>query len=288
MFIVLILILAIVQGLAELLPVSSSAHVVVAEKLMGLDPSSPQMTLVLVMLHTGTMFAVIVYFWKRWHYTYFQSKEAFKRSVILIILATVLTGIIGEAIIKVIEKTAFKGYPHAEIELLFSHLELIAPALAAAGVLILFAGLRERRPRGHESYPEELTTKQASLIGIVQGLCLPFRGFSRSGATISTGMLAGASRERSETFSFALAVVLTPAVIGREALRLIKAEHISTGAGLGAAAFPAILGAVFSFLAGLLALKWLSSWLEAGRWYLFGIYCLVAAAVVEGLHLTGY
>ncbi len=55
-----VIILAIVQGLAELLPVSSSAHVVVAEKLMGLDPSSPQMTLLLVMLHTGTMFAVIV------------------------------------------------------------------------------------------------------------------------------------------------------------------------------------------------------------------------------------
>jgi undecaprenyl-diphosphatase len=57
-----ILILAIVQGLAELLPVSSSAHVVVIEKLLGLDPSSPPMTLLLVMLHTGTMFAVIVYF----------------------------------------------------------------------------------------------------------------------------------------------------------------------------------------------------------------------------------
>ena len=61
-----VIVLAIVQGLAELLPVSSSAHVVVAEKLMGLDPSSPQMTLLLVMLHTGTMFAVIVYFWKQW------------------------------------------------------------------------------------------------------------------------------------------------------------------------------------------------------------------------------
>lgn len=58
-----ILILAIVQGLAELLPVSSSAHVIAAEKLMGLDPTAPPMTLLLVMLHTGTMFAVIVYFW---------------------------------------------------------------------------------------------------------------------------------------------------------------------------------------------------------------------------------
>ena len=67
-----VIILAIVQGLAELLPVSSSAHVVVAEKLMGLDPSSPQMTLLLVMLHTGTMFAVIVYFWNQWKRTYLR------------------------------------------------------------------------------------------------------------------------------------------------------------------------------------------------------------------------
>src|ERR1700742_1427785 len=94
-----ILVLAIVQGLAELLPVSSSAHVVVAEKLMGLDPSSPQMTLVLVMLHTGTMFAVIVYFWSRWRSTYFESPAAFKRSATQIVVATVLTGILGEVII---------------------------------------------------------------------------------------------------------------------------------------------------------------------------------------------
>ena len=61
-----ILVLAIVQGVAELLPISSSAHVIVAEKLMGLDPTKPEMTLLLVMLHTGTMFAVIFFFWKSW------------------------------------------------------------------------------------------------------------------------------------------------------------------------------------------------------------------------------
>ena len=71
-----ILILAIVQGAAELLPVSSSAHVIVAEKLMGLDPTAPQMTLLLVMLHTGTMFAVIAYFWNQWKKTYFSSGDA--------------------------------------------------------------------------------------------------------------------------------------------------------------------------------------------------------------------
>src|ERR1700761_6217585 len=98
-----VLILAIVQGLAELLPVSSSAHVVVAEKLLGLDPSEPQMTLLLVMLHTGTMFAVIVYFWNQWKRAYFASADAFKRFAVRAIWASGLTAVIGYPIIKVIE-----------------------------------------------------------------------------------------------------------------------------------------------------------------------------------------
>jgi undecaprenyl-diphosphatase len=294
MSILKVIVLAIVQGMAELLPVSSSAHVVVAEKLMGLDPSSPQMTLLLVMLHTGTMFAVIVYFWNQWKKTYFSSSDAFKRFLIRLVWATVLTGIIGEIIIKAIEKTAFKGASKGEIEMLFGRLDLIAPALAAAGILILIAGLMEKRRMGaHEKvYGDSVTMRQAGWIGAIQGLCLPFRGFSRSGATISTGMLTGASKERAERFSFALAVVLTPPAIGREALRLVKASHEATVSGtpidLHGSIVTGLLGAVFAFLAGLVALKWLSSWLEEGRWYLFGIYCLLASAVVFGLHHAGY
>ena len=280
-----VIVLAIVQGLAELLPVSSSAHVVVAEKLMGLDPSSPPMTLLLVMLHTGTMFAVIVHFWARWRTTYFQSAETFKRSAGLVMLATILTGIVGEVIIKVIEGTVFKGLPHVEIEDLFSHLEWIAPALAAAGILILIAGIFEKS-NPSQTLPGEkgLTLTQASLVGTVQGLCLPFRGFSRSGATISAGMLAGVTKSSAEAFSFALAVVLTPAVVVREALRLTH----SGGASLGSAMGPSLVGAVLAFAAGLAALRWLSQWLEGGRWYLFGIYCLLAACAVTGLHYAGY
>src|ERR1700732_2825742 len=140
-----VIILAIVQGLAELLPVSSSAHVIVAEKLMGLDPSSPQMTLLLVMLHTGTMFAVILFFRSAWKTAYFSSREAFKRFAVLIVWATLLTGIVGEALKKVIEKTLFHGAQKVKIKQLLNHPELIAPALAAAGVVILIAGLLERR-----------------------------------------------------------------------------------------------------------------------------------------------
>ena len=296
-----VIVLAIVQGLAELLPVSSSAHVVVAEKLMGLDPSSPQMTLLLVMLHTGTMFAVIAYFWKQWVQTYFASADAFKRFAVRLIYATALTGIVGEALIKLVEHTMFKGAPKAEIEELFGRLDLVAPALFCAGVLILIAGLRQekaevaatslagsitRRSSG------SVTMRQAGWMGFVQGLCLPFRGFSRSGATISTGMLTDASKERAERFSFALAVAITPLAIGREALRLVHAtrDAAATGAPIdlhGTLVF-SLLGAVFAFFAGLVALKWLSNWLENGRWYLFGIYCLVASVVVFWLHTRGY
>src|ERR1700744_3305224 len=104
-----IAVLAVVQGLAELLPVSSSAHVVVAERLMGLDPADARMTLLLVMLHTGTMLSVIVYFWKAWKETYFSSSAAFRRFVWLLVWATALIWVLGEALKKVIEKTLFTG-----------------------------------------------------------------------------------------------------------------------------------------------------------------------------------
>ena len=284
-----VIVLAIVQGLAELLPVSSSAHVVVTEKLLGLDPSSPPMTLLLVMLHTGTMLAVIAYFWPKWRDTYFRSGGAFRAFAVQVVLATFFTALIGEAIVKIIEKTLWRNVPHAEIEDLFSHLEFIAPALAAAGLLIVIAGIFERRhPVGATVSPgHDLNAQRAGVIGAVQGLCLPFRGFSRSGATISTGLLLGVVKARAEAFSFALAVVLTPPVVVREVLRLVRAAH-EGGADLRLAALESVLGAVVAFFAGLLALRWLSRWLEGGRWYWFGVYCLVAAGAVMLLHRAGY
>lgn len=283
-----VIVLAIIQGMAELLPVSSSAHVVVAEKLMGMDPTAPAMTLLLVMLHTGTMFAVIVYFWRQWGRTYFRSAQTFKTIVVQLIVASIFTAVIGYGLIEFIEKVILHTR-HAEIEQLFGRLDLIAPALALVGILILIAGLKQTPTESaREDAGTGLNMKQAGWIGAVQGLAIPFRGFSRSGATISTGMLLGVVKARAEEFSFALAVILTPPAIMREAWRLQKARHI-TGAGtLASAVGPSLLGALFAFLAGLLALKWLSRWLESGRWYWFGIYCLLAAGAVEYLHHTGY
>src|SRR5580698_3849402 len=102
-----ILVLAVVQGATELLPVSSSAHVIVAEKLMGLDPTSPAMTLLLVMLHTGTMLAVIVFFWSSWKANFFSSQKVFGESVKLIAAATVATGLVGFLLKFLIKKIVF-------------------------------------------------------------------------------------------------------------------------------------------------------------------------------------
>ena len=278
-----VIILAIVQGMAELLPVSSSAHVIVAEKLMGMDPSSPEMTLLLVMLHTGTMIAVIVYFWRRWYRAFFSKKLDFRYFLVALILAIIMTAVVGGGIIEAIEKGLLRHVAHAWVEQLFSRMDLIAVALAGAGILILVAGLLEGRASEPPPVGPDIRSGQALWIGAVQGLCLPFRGFSRSGATISTGMLTGVPKVRAEDFSFALAVILTPAADAREAWRLFESQNqlapqLAFGVGTS------LLGALFAFLAGLLALKWLSRWLEEGRWYRFGIYCLIAAGVVAFLH----
>jgi len=277
-----ILILAIVQGVAELLPVSSSAHVIVAEKLMGLDPTKPEMTLLLVMLHTGTMFAVIVYFWNSWKESFFSSRQAFLGSLKEIVTATALTGIVGLSLMYLIEKVFMRRIPHAEIELLFGNMGLISAALAVAGGFILYAGLANKRRSGLFKEPNQLSLTRSCGIGAIQGVCLPFRGFSRSGATISAGLLMGLPRRTAEEFSFALAVVLTPPVVVREALRLLAKQKsvADTVANMAHLFAPSLLGMVLSFAAGLAALKWLSNWLETGRWYLFGLYCLMASAVI--------
>ncbi|ALS59801.1 MULTISPECIES: undecaprenyl-diphosphate phosphatase [Pandoraea] len=271
-----VLVLAIVQGVAELLPVSSSAHVIMAEKLMGLDPTAPEMTLLLVMLHTGTMLAVIVYFWKSWRERYFSSRRDFVHNAKQVIVATAFTGVIGIALMLFIEKVLMRGTQHSEIEHLFGNLYIISAGLAMAGILILISG-RKRPPMGDRP----MRAADSAWIGAVQGVCLPFRGFSRSGSTISTGMLRGLDKIRVEEFSFALAVVLTPPVIVKEAYRLYKSGATQAFSGhFMTVLTPCLVGMVFSFFAGLIALRWLSRWLEHGRWYLFGIYCLVASAVV--------
>jgi len=285
------IILAIVQGLTELLPVSSSAHVIIAAKLLRQDMSTPANALLLVMLHTGTMFAVIAYFWRQWVKTFFSSWQAFWRFALMVFVGCLFSGAVGYPLDLGIVHVLGGGARKAEIEEIFNKLNWIAPALAAAGILIIYAGLREARQPVNDAAQkaEGIGWFQAVVMGIVQGFAIPFRGFSRSGATISAGLLARGKRLPVESFSFALVVAITPLAIAREVLRLYHAWfHGGDEAFLAAAIFPSFFGLIFACTAGLVALRWLSRWLEQGRWYFFGIYCLLAAGVVEMLYLRGW
>jgi undecaprenyl-diphosphatase len=261
--------------------------VIAAAKLMGLNPSSPPFTLLLVMLHTGTMFAVIAYFWRAWKRAFFSSRERFIDFAKVIIIATVMTGVVF-VMIKIGIEQYLKhqhGIEKAEIEELFKHLDVLAAALAAAGLLILYSGLRTKRD---EAGRDDITSFDAVVVGAAQGLSLPFRGFSRSGSTISVGLLRGMSRVRLEEFSFALAVVLTPMAVLWESRRLVHSRG-PAGASIGIHDFlPGLIGMIFSFVAGLIALKLLSRLLEHGKWWIFGIYCLAAAGGLYVMYLRGY
>lgn len=284
-----IAVLALIQGAAELLPVSSSAHVILAQRLMGMDPSRPEQVFLLVMLHTGTMFAVLVYFWPRWRRLWNTHTETpdnpttRNQFLKMVVLATAITGVVGFGLKVVIEQVILVGllkYPKGEVEELFKHLPIVAAALLAVGVMILLAGKRESGATGGR-----LTSWGSAWIGFVQGFCLPFRGFSRSGATISTGLFCGVSRSLCEDFSFALAVVLTPPAQAYSVYKLLKVHALSSET-IEKILLPGMTGMVLSFGAGLIALRFLSSVLERGRWQYFGYYCLVAAAVVLGAHFA--
>jgi undecaprenyl-diphosphatase len=284
-----IAILALIQGAAELLPVSSSAHVILAQKLMGLDPSSPSMVYLLIMLHTGTMFAAIVYFWSGWKRLLFPEKGGpgtGRQFLAMIVVSTAVTGFLGLALQFLIEKVVLEkalGHARGEVESLFRSLPLIGTALTAAGVLILISSYFDRS-RPHSG---ALTPGAATAIGLIQGLCLPFRGFSRSGATISVGLMCGLPRKFAEEFSFFLAVVLTPPLIVRQTWKLLRSEEAKNTHFLELLT-PGLVGMGLSFLSGLLALRLLSAVLEGGRWWAFGAYCLAFAGVMFFAAWHGY
>jgi undecaprenyl-diphosphatase len=286
-----ILILAIIQGAAELLPVSSSAHVILVAKLFGLKTSSPEFVFLLVMLHTGTMFAVLVYFWPRWRWLWQPTEQGTgpdsrRQFLLMILMATVCTGVLGLGLKVGIEKIVLERLMHrdkGQIEDLFESLPLIALCLFAVGVFIILAGLRASK---NES--TTVDTRSAIWIGIIQGICIPFRGFSRSGATISTALFRGIARPLAEDFSFALALVLTPPAIGYSLYRKLGGMSWPADVRLLDLLLPGLVGMIFSFAAGLLALKLLSAVLENGRWRYFGYYCIGASLVMSGAAWAGF
>ena len=253
-----ILILAVVQGVAEFLPISSSGHIVVlAAAMSGGDPRPLDVAEVNIFLHVGTLLSILVFYWQRiWR---LLGKD--RRTIGLLVVGTIPAVAAGIPI-----KTWGS-------EALLSNPLLTGAMLVLTGLMLLWLGTR---PAGRLDYPE-LSYRQATLIGISQAAAI-LPGISRSGATIASGVGLGLRREAAATFSFLLAIPVIGGAGILELKDLLDAD--ADGSALGTPLPVLLLGAAIAFVVGLVALRWLLNWLRQGRIQRFAYWCIPLGILV--------
>ena len=259
-----ILILGFVQGIAEFLPISSSAHLIIFRDIFGIGSGmSANMNLTFdIALHFGTLLAIGVFFFKDFIK---MIQKGFTKGVkdddgkILwyLVAATIPAAIVGVLFEEAIENVVRSNYV------------VIAIALAVMGIIIYLADKFSKETKTIK----KITLKDAILVGCSQVFAL-IPGFSRSGTTIAAGRVLGLDRESAAKFSFFLSA---PVVLGAVCLQLIKGTAFSViAANLGTF----ILGILVSFVIGLLCIKYLLKYLQKHNFKIFMIYRVVLAAVV--------
>ncbi len=271
-----LIVLAILQGITELFPVSSLGHAVLVPALLHwpMNRDAPWFLPFIVVLHLGTAAALLMFFWRDWWQilgsvirTRGRPSQPGARLFWLLVLGTVPAGLIGLAL-------------HHRIRLLFGTFTVAAVALAING-LLLTAGdaLKQRRAR-YEL--EHMGWRQSFLVGIAQALAL-IPGISRSGVTLIAGLGTGLDYAASARFSFLLA---TPIIGAAGLLEVPKLFHTALPPGL----FATIIAS--GFVAGMSA--WLSTWFLMRYFRLrdvtalrpFGFYCLLAAGIALLVHFA--
>jgi undecaprenyl-diphosphatase len=253
------LVLGVIQGISEWLPISSSGHLAIAEELLGLP--AKENLLFDLFVHLGTLFAVCTYFRKeivRIVVATFTPKErrgsqeeALRMLGLLILVATVPIAVLGVLV---------SGY----IQDAFN-LTLIGMMLVVNAGVLFFA---ERR--GRTATRKNARFADAIVIGLFQAVAI-LPGISRSGSTISGGMFRGIQREMAATFAFLLSV---PAILGAFLYGLVTLH--SYDANLG----NLVIGLVSAFLMGLASIEYLLKAIRSGRLWLFSIYCAVLGVIV--------
>jgi undecaprenyl-diphosphatase len=257
------IILGFIQGVTEWLPISSTGHLRIAERFLGLAVP----LLFDVTLHVGTLIIILLFFRKDIKTILaalvkgdFKSENG--KLIPLIIVGTVPTALIG-----VVFSNAIETY--------FSNFLPIAGAFITCGVVLYFSKSGQERK-------ENITYMEALAIGAAQGVAL-IPGLSRSGLTIAIALLLGIRREKAFKFSFLLSV---PAVIGALGLTLYEQHETLNLAGVGLTEI--LVGIAVSLVVSYFALKLLWRVLAGKKFYLFAFYCWLLGAVLLALSLSGF
>lgn len=246
------IILGFVQGLTEFLPVSSSGHLTIGKEILGIESSNLTFE---VVVHAATVSSTIVVFWKEIVALiagFFKFKMNEETQYLLKIgVSMIPVFIIG---------MFFKEH----VEALFgSGLLVVGISLLITATLLMLTGII--KPKEHK-----ITYRNALVIGIAQAVAV-LPGLSRSGATISTGMMLGVKKEDVARFSFLM--VLIP-VLGEAFLELISGEFSTAAAGMNT--MPLLLGFISAFISGLFACKFMISIVKRAKLKYFAIYCALA------------
>jgi undecaprenyl-diphosphatase len=258
--------LAVIQGLTEFLPVSSSGHLVLAQTFFGIDPASA--FVYDIVLHLGTALAALVFYHRDVAGVlrgllppYRQAPPEFRaarRLLLLLAAATVPTAVIG---------LTFKDF----FEGLFASPTAVVAALAVTGTFLIASSLLPATTLAVENAP----WWRAALVGVAQGIAI-VPGISRSGSTIVAGLAVGLRREDAVRFSFLLAL---PAICGAALLELRHPPVGSPGVPVALAAAGFAAAAATGYLAILLVLRWT----RAGKLWQFGLYCWAVAGLAAAV-----
>jgi undecaprenyl-diphosphatase len=272
-------IIGLLQGLTEFIPVSSSAHLELVPWMLGWEENELVGSLAFdVFLHLGTLVALLVYFaadWRRYIGAWLASvrerrigDDPTRRLAWLLLLATIPAALIGFALEGVIEETF-----HAQAD---------AARLAIAGFLVVGAALLWLADRfgARRRHLRDVNAPTALAIGLSQALAL-LPGISRSGATITTGLALGLTRESAARFSFLLA---TPITLGAG---LYGSRRLLTEPHTGVEWLAIAVGFAAAAIAGLLAIRFLLTWLRTRSVAIFSLYRIGLAAVVVVMVLAG-
>ncbi len=251
------LVLGLIQGLTEYLPVSSSGHLAIGSHLFGVN-AEDNLTFT-IMVHIATVLSTLVVLWKEIDWILkglfrFQMNEETKYAL-NIVITMIPIGIIG---------VFFKD----QVEAVFgSGLLIVGCMLIVTALLLTFSYLAKPRQR------ETISPWHAFIIGLSQAVAV-LPGLSRSGTTIATGLLLGNKKEKMAQFSFLMVI---PPILGEALLDLLKGLSGEETLG-GIDAFPMAVGFVAAFVSGCLACKWMINIVKKGKLIYFGLYCAVAGA----------
>jgi len=255
------LILGIIQGLTEFIPVSSTAHLLIGQQLFGI-PADDAMFSFLVIVQLGSLISLFAFYWKDL-LAIAKATLDFRRSTpernlgIYIIVATIPALIAGYLLKDAVEALFRTPLLQASIRLF------------SAAVLLTLAELLTRKNRNLES----ITWLDALIIGLFQIIAV-FPGASRSGTTISGGMFRGFDRPSAARFAFLMSVPVLLAAGGYEMLDVIKMPNLSEFLPLLAVGF------ITAAIVGWFAIKWLIDYLSKGSLYIFAAYCAVVGLIV--------